>query len=182
MPVFSPLSVPQASIWQVSADGCHVEMKVGAIHHGRSIELSEPLMVRAPGVGRYTLRWTLYARNGRRHCTGTLELTVPPTPERRPFKKLHGIETYPDVPFVDGDGEVVRAARAEDPPTSPPDLPAGDSALAWLLEGRAYATWYALGLADEEDDPAKSDAVEGDVGADIVNLDDSRAASDSGPD
>lgn len=41
---------------------------------------------------------------------------MPPTPERPAFTKLHGIESFPDLPFIDNDGEVVRAARTDDPP------------------------------------------------------------------
>jgi hypothetical protein len=141
--------VPRISIWRVSSDGHRVETGLGAIHHGRSIEIGEPLTVRVPCEGRHKLQWTLYVKNGRRHCSGALELVVPRTPERPAFRRLHGIESFPDVPFIDEDGKVVREPRTEDPPTSPPAGPTGESAIEWLVEGRAYDEWFALGLAEE---------------------------------
>jgi len=137
-------------------DGRHVETGLGAVHHGRSVDLGEALMLRAPREGHYELGWTLYAKNGRRHCTGTLELVMPTAPERPAFTRLRGIESFPDLPF--DDGEVVREARTDDPPTRPPDRPNGGSALDLLLEGRAYGEWQALGLADGEDDAAEPEA------------------------
>jgi hypothetical protein len=95
---------------------------------------------------------------------------MPPAPERPAFKRLRGIESFPDLPFVDDDGEVVREARTDDPPTRPPERPNGGSALDLLLEGRAYGEWQALGLADGEDDAAEDHGQ-----ADLVNLDDEQS-------
>jgi hypothetical protein len=57
----------------------------------------------------------LATKNGRRHRTGTLELIVAAVEQRPPFTRLRGIESYPDVPFVDEDGETLRNARASIP-------------------------------------------------------------------
>jgi hypothetical protein len=152
-------TAPPPSLWDVSGDGRRVLAALGNIHHDTVYELGQLLFLRARGAGRHVVRWTLRARNGRRHCTGELVLVVAPNPMRPPFTRLHGVECFPDVPFVDDDGEVTREARAEDPPTLPPQRPASESALAWLLEGGEYNEWVALGLsgpAEHADDDTTS--------------------------
>jgi hypothetical protein len=142
-------SFPEISLWQTRNGGRRVGLDLGNVHHDATVELPDSLLVRVPGEGRHVLRWTFFTKNGRRHCAGTLELVVPATPGRPVLTRLHGIESFPDVPFVDEEGNVVREARTSDPATTPPDRPHGGDALDWLLEGREYEEWAELGLVEE---------------------------------
>jgi len=105
-----------------------------------------------PADGRHTLTWTLRTKNGRRHRTDTIEVIAPPVGQRRPlFTRLHGIESYPDVPFI-YDGQVVREARTSDPPTEPPPPgPSADEPFGRLSHIVVRREWLALGLGDDSD-------------------------------
>jgi hypothetical protein len=146
---FSVPSFPEISVWQRRSDGRRIGLDLGNVHHDATVEVPDSLLLRVPGEGRHFLRWTFLTKNGRRHCAGALELDVPSTPGRRSLTRLHGIESFPDVPFVDEEGEVLRDARTSDPPTTPPDRPHGGDALDWLIEGHAYDEWTELGLVEE---------------------------------
>jgi hypothetical protein len=148
----SSVSAPKVSLWRISGDGRRVSANLGNVHHDAKVELPEPLMLRVPRPGRHSLAWTARTRNGRRHCTGSLGLVVPPGVERPAFTRLEGVTRYPDVPFVDEDAEVVTAARISDPPTEPPTSPKGDDVLDQLAHMGESRTWHALGLGEDGDD------------------------------
>ena len=135
------------SIWKISTDERRIEASLGNVHHGRTRELGEALLVRTAGTGDYELRWTMFATNSRRHCKGTLTLVVPPTPARPAFGTMEAIRRFPDVPVVDGD--VIVPARTDDPPIEPPGPAAGtglDDRMAALSASR---DWHGLGFGDE---------------------------------
>ena len=68
-----------------------------------------------------------------------------------PVTRLHGIESYPGVPFVDEDGQVMRKARTSDPPTEPPSQWTANEPLGQLRDTVAWRDWLALGLDCSED-------------------------------
>jgi len=150
---------PHVSPWRLRSDCRRIDMSLGSIHHDTTVELAERLLLRVAVPGRHVLRWTLRTKNRRRHCTGKLELIVRGAAERSPFTRLEGIQRYPDVPFVDEDGEVLVAARTSDPPTEPPPSPDADDTLERLSQIGAYNDWLALGLGDDDDEqPRANDA------------------------
>lgn len=137
------------SIWQQVDGGRRIETQIGDVHHGRRVELDEPLLLRASAVGRHELGWTLFIKNARRPVAGSLSLLVHDGDSGRPpFRRLNGVERYPDVPFVDEDGDEVHPARTTDPPTSPPQASADTDALAGLRARAQERDWAALGLHD----------------------------------
>jgi len=144
--------MPELSFWQMRSDGRRVGRHLGNVHHDSTAELDERLLLRVPADGHHTLTWTLRAKNGRRHCTGTLELVVPVAEQRQPFTRLHGIQSYPDVPFIDEDGQVVREPRTSEPPTEPPPGSSTDELVGRLRDVVAWREWLALGLGDSADD------------------------------
>lgn len=151
-PITAPLMTETASIWQPTDGGRRVETNVGDIHHGRLIELTQPLPLRVWGEGRHEARWTMFIKNCRRPVTGSFSLMVP-GPTRRPaFTRLHGIESFPDAPFVDENQTVMRTARTTDPSTSPPALTIDDGPFGRLRHGFAQRAWLALGLDSDEGD------------------------------
>jgi len=150
-------TIPEQSIWNVDDDNSRATISLGSIHHGSSVHIREGLLVRVRSPGRIEIAWTLFAKNSRRHRSGTLTLVVPQPAERPAFRRLHGITSFPDVPLVDDNGDVVRELRADDPPISPPPRPTTtgsgrDSVLDLMLEGREWLEWHELGLAEDEDD------------------------------
>ena len=136
-----------AARWSFSKDKRRVEAELGDLHHGRTRELQDTVLLRAAEPGSYELRWTMYAKNSRRHCTGTITLVARPTPPRPAFGTMDAIRRYPDVPFVDDLGEVA-AARADDPPTEPPPAPTGDGLAGRLQAMAASREWRMLGFDD----------------------------------
>ncbi len=154
-PIFPSMDIGAKPIpvWGVTDRTVHT--RLGELHNGRRVEIDEPLLVRAPGDGRFELRWTFYSKSSRRHCRGALELVVPTPTERPAFRKLHGIVSYLDVPIVGDDGKVEVEARTCDPPLGPTERPessAGDSLLDRMAGVAEYTEWQALGLGDESDD------------------------------
>jgi hypothetical protein len=153
--------VREPSPWQAHADAQHLSIRLGAIHHDSTKEL-DPLMLRMSGPGSHPVHWTLRTKNGRRHSVGTLELTIPEPGERAAFARLYGIERYPDVPFINQDGEVLVAARSADPPTSRPTVPADETLqepLARLGQVFADNEWLRLGLGgDADSSPSEGNA------------------------
>ena len=148
-PLLARVNGLRPTMWSLSKDMRRIEAELGDVHHGRSRELGETLIVRAAGAGSYELRWTMYVKNSRRHCTGTIRLIVPPTPARPAFGTMQAILRYPDVPFVDETGETVVDARTEDPPVEPPREPDGYGPLEHLAAIAASRDWYALGFHNE---------------------------------
>jgi hypothetical protein len=148
------VSAPRISFWHSQSDGRCVSIRLGNIHHDSAIELDERLLLRVPAAGHHALTWELRTKNGRRHCRGTLELVVPPAEERPPFTRLHGIKSYPDVPFVDDDAQVVCEARTSDPPNQPPPGSTAAQPLARMRDTIANRDWLALGLGDDSANPA----------------------------
>jgi hypothetical protein len=150
MPAFSP--------WQTTGGGRHVTMRLGNVHHDSTVEIGEHLLIRVPGAARHTITWTLRTKNGRRHATDSFDVVASAAEPRLPFTRLHGIEAFPDAPFVDGDGEVVKEARTTDPPREPPaptESTDANDLSARMHEWSAHNEWLALGLgdvADREDD------------------------------
>jgi hypothetical protein len=150
-PVIPTVPMPDVSFWQTRSDGGRVLRRLGNVHHDSTVEVDGRLLLRVPADGRHTLTWTLRTKNGRRHRTGTLEVVVPPTEQRPPFTRLQGIESYPDIPFVDEEGQLVREARTSDPPTEPPAQSSADEPLGRLHDVVACREWLALGLGDDAD-------------------------------
>ncbi len=137
-------------MWKFSKDKRRIEADLGNVHHGRTRELGETLTVRAVGPGDYGVRWTMYTTNSRQHCEGTLTLVVAPPPAARPaFGTIEAIERFPDVPFVDDDGEVTLPARTDDPPVQPPRPPASDTLEDRMAAMMASRDWYDLGFDDQ---------------------------------
>lgn len=155
----SPVAPRKVSAWTIDKTEHRAKVSLGSVHHGSSVPVADALLVRVPSTGRFEIAWTLLAKNSRRHTTGTLVLLVPDPASRPPFKRLHGITTFPDVAVVNDDGEVVHAGRTGDPPTSPPDMSAvpdatgEDALIVRLRERRRLLEWQRLGLGEEKDDP-----------------------------
>jgi hypothetical protein len=140
--------------WKVSESGRYFETSAGEVHSGRSVHVGEPLLLLTDGPGRHEVRWTVYAHNARRAARGSFTLLVPPSRNRPAFGRLHGLMSYPDVPLVDDDGEILHDVRTDDPPLAPPSYDGDSDDLTSLLRQTAsFNDWSALGL-----DPATDGA------------------------
>jgi hypothetical protein len=146
----------QKPAWKVSEDGLRLEASVGDVHPGRCVRVDEPLLLRASGIGRHAIKWTVYSKGNRKAASGTLAMEVPPDSRRPGFGRLHGITSYPDVPLVKADGEIVREVRDSDPPARPDPKSADNDLLENLREARAFLEWRALGLDPADDGPDRS--------------------------
>lgn len=156
MPTIPTVERADVPVWQTRREGRSVQRYLGNMHHDSTVELDGPLLLRATSDGHHTLTWTLRTKNGHHHRTGSLELVVPPVEQHLPFARLQGIESYPDVPFVDEDGQVIRVARTSDPPTEPPSTSNTDEVLGRLADIVSWREWQALGLdRDEEESDLK---------------------------
>lgn len=143
--------------WKISEGGRHLEASAGDIHPDRSASVGESLFFRTSAPGRHAIRWTTYTKSARKAASGTITLEVPPDPLRPAFGRLHGITSYPDVPFVDEDGEVLKHVRVSDPPARPePKGEGDDDVFGALREANALWEWRALGLDPADDGPDKS--------------------------
>lgn len=160
--------LPNVSSWQTQSDGLGVLRQLGNIHHDSTVQLDGPLLLQAVSDGPHTLAWTLRTKNGLRHRDGTIDLVFPTTEQHPPLTRLHGIESFPDVPFVDEDGQVVREARTSDPPTEPPARSRTDDLLGQLRDAAAWNEWHALGIGVDADDR------EDDVGSGLTTDDAAR--------
>lgn len=140
--------------WAVTRDGRQVELALSDIQAGRTAEIEPRLRLRAPSQGRFALDWRLLTSSGGRHCEGTLFLLVPTAEDRLPFKRLEGILKFPDVPILDGAGDVVRPVRTEDPAQSPPAATTTRDAplLERMADVAALNAWQELGLGDDVDE------------------------------
>jgi hypothetical protein len=161
-----PATARKVSAWTIDKTGHEARASLGSVHHGSFVPVPGTVFIRAPSTGRFEITWTLFAKNSRRHATGVLALDIPELASGPAFKRLQGIMTFPDVPLVKDDGEVLLAGRTEDPPTSPPDrtdLPDAtgeDALIVHLRERRRLLEWQCLGIGENEDDapaPGESD-------------------------
>jgi hypothetical protein len=146
----------QKPAWKVSEDGLRLEASVGDVHPGRCVRADEPLLLRTSGIGRHTIKWTVFSKSNRKAASGTLAMEVMPDSRRPGFGRLHGITSYPDVPLVQADGEIVREVRDSDPPVRPDPGSTGDDPFENLRETRAFLEWRALGLDPANDGPDRS--------------------------
>jgi hypothetical protein len=140
----------------VGEDGRRLEANVGDVHPDRCVTVDESLLLRASGIGRHTVKWTAYSKSARKAASGTLVLEVPPDPQRPAFGRLQGIMSYPDVPLVEGKGEIVKQVRESDPPARPDAGSASSGGLEHLREARAFLEWRTLGLDPADDGPDRS--------------------------
>ena len=143
--------------WQGIESNERLEASAGDIHPDRQVSVGEPLFLRAAGPGQHVVGWTAYTKSARKSGTGTIILEVPTDSARPAFGRLHGITSYPDVPLVDEDGEVIHPVRDCDPPTRPEPGEEGDSPFARLREANALARWRLLGLDPADDGPERVD-------------------------
>ncbi len=142
---------PRQRTWEASDDGRQARAWVGELHTGGSAVVDEPLVLLADSSGEHEIRWTANAKCGR-SVHGKLTLVIPPEPSRLAIGRLDGITSYPDVPIVNGDAEVVHAVRTTDPPRRPEaDSEAGDK---WgrIRHAHALIGWNALGLDPAADE------------------------------
>jgi hypothetical protein len=167
----APLRVPsfdlgatlaKVSVWTIDENDSRATASLGSVHHGSSVRIREPLLVRVPSTGRFEIAWTLLAKNSRRHVSGTLALLVSEAESRPAFRRLQGIKAFPDVAFVNDDGDVVQEPRTEDPPIAPPQPSAvtgstGDAVLDRLRQRHGLLEWQRLGLGEDEDEGDQED-------------------------
>lgn len=160
-----PAAIPQVSLseppWRI--EGPCLEAAPGEVHAGRSVTVGEPLLLLADGPGRHEIRWTVYTKSARRRAEGAVTLVVPPGTDRSAFGRLHGITSYPDVPIVDSDGEIVHDVRGTDPPPRPPVGKESGDVKARLRQRGASWTWHTLGLDPAADSPVDRSPAECDV-------------------
>lgn len=145
------------TLWKQSEDGRRLEATVGDIHPGRSVEVEEALFLRASAPGSYSVRWIAYSKSARRPASGVLDLEVPlDDPSWPRFGRLNGIVSYPDVPLVDGDGEI-RDVRSGDPPARPSSSErSGAEPLAAIRDAHRLLVWRGLGLDPADDGPEEA--------------------------
>jgi hypothetical protein len=159
-PSLVPSNPIPKSAWRNTNEQRRLEAAVGGIHSGRTVDVGEPLLLLADRAGQHEIHWTAYTKSARRASEGTITLVVPPDqPDRPPFGRLHGVVSYPDVPIVDHDGDVVHTVRVADPPLQPPAAEAVSDVLSVLRETGALREWNALGLDPAADGPDDSAVV-----------------------
>lgn len=142
--------------WAISDDGRHLEAFADDIHPDRRVDIGEAHRFRAHGSGRHVIRWTAFTKSARKAASGTITLELPSDPQRPAFGRLHGITSYPDVPFINDDGEVVREVRDSDPPPDPePSSDAEGDVLGRLRAANSFWEWQALGLDASDDGPER---------------------------
>jgi hypothetical protein len=154
--------------WDVSTNGCRLVAPKAHVQPGRTIEIGEPLSLRAHGPGEHEIHWTLYSRSLDEPVSGSIVLVVPEgDPQRPPFGRMAGILRYPDAPIIIDDDDAqgrgangeplpVRQIRASDPPLHPPSATSGeeDGVLATLQAAAQCWEWEALGLDPALDGPS----------------------------
>jgi hypothetical protein len=155
-PTEIPLSLRNPT-WSGIEDGDRLEASAGDIHPDRQVSVGDPLFLRAAGPGEHVIGWTVYTKSARKPETGTILLEVPSDPARPAFGRLHGVTSFPDVPLVDEEGEVVHPVRDGDPPARPEPEEEGDGPLATLRGANALAKWRLLGLDPADDGPERVD-------------------------
>jgi hypothetical protein len=154
-PAEIPLSLRNPT-WSGIEDGERLEAAAGDIHPDRQVNVGEPLFFCAAGPGQHAIGWTAYTKSARKSATGTIVLEVPTDSAQPAFGRLHGIISYPDVPLIDDDGEVIHPVRDCDPPVRP-ESGQGDGPVAMLREANSRARWRLLGLDPSDDGPERVD-------------------------
>lgn len=142
--------------WKFTDDRRRLETSAGDVHTGRSVDVGAQLLLLADCAGRHEIRWTAYTKSARRPVHGTITLVVPPDPDRPAFGRLHGLTSYPDVPSVDDNDEVVHPVRGTDPPLGPPVGEDTGDIVEHLKQARALREWNAIGLDPAADGPDRS--------------------------
>jgi hypothetical protein len=143
--------------WKITEDGRRLEASPGEVHPGRCVDVGDPILLRANGPGRHCIRWTIYSKSARKEVSGAVMLEIPPDPDHRPaFGRLNGITSYPDVPLVDGEGEIAKPVRATDPPPRPVPTDGDEDPLESLRHTRELLEWRLLGLDPADDGPEES--------------------------
>ena len=143
--------------WKGIENSARLEASAGDIHPDRQVNVGEPLFLRAACPGPHVVRWTAYTKSARKSETGRITLEIPSDPARPALGRLYGITSYPDVPLVDEDGEVIHPVRDCDPPSRPESGEEDDSPFAALREADALARWRLLGLNPADDGPERVD-------------------------
>jgi hypothetical protein len=101
--------------------------------------------VSVDGAGQHELRWVLYSKSGSRPAYGTIVRAVPDEADRPPFGRLAGITSFPDVPILDEDHEIVHDMRVRDPPARPQfDEANPDGLVERLHQAGEVMAWDAL--------------------------------------
>jgi hypothetical protein len=157
-----PAGLLRKTLWKQSEDGRRLEATVGDIHPGRSVEVDEALFLRASAPGSYSVRWIAYSKSARQPASGAFDLEVPlDDPSRPRFGRLNGIVSYPDVPLIDGDGEI-RDVRSGDPPARPSSSERSDAEpLAAIRDAHRLLVWRGLGLDPADDGPEEAVEIAG---------------------
>lgn len=144
----TPSSGADGSVWEI--DGREARTLLGPIDHGAVSRVRTSLYVRVGAEAGCQIQWTVLTANGRNHCSGTATLVPACSSSRPSFKRLHGLETFPDLAIVGPSGSIVQEARSEDPPLAPPSHEASSRGIVdRLVERREALDWAALGLGDE---------------------------------
>lgn len=155
--------------WDDSRDGRRLEAPRVDLQPDRTVEIAEPLSLRARGPGVHEVRWIVYSHSLNGPVRGSFVLVVPEgDPQRPPFGRLEGILRYPDAPIATKDDEGdesaggeepvtgVRRIRVDDPPLASPPAPAGaDGGIRAKLQAAVrHGEWRALGLNPALDGPS----------------------------
>jgi hypothetical protein len=157
LPSFIPSSPLPKSAWRITDGRRRPEAAVGGVHCGRSVDVGKSLLLLADRAGQHEIHWTAYTKSARRAAAGTITLVVPSSqPDRPAFGRLHGVVSYPDVPIVDHDGEVVHPVRVVDPPLRPSVIEDSTDVLGSLQQAVAFREWNDLGLDPATDGPDRS--------------------------
>lgn len=160
----------EESDWKVISTEI-LETSIGDVHCDRSVSVRESLLVSVDGPGLHEIGWVLYSKSASRPAHGKIVLAVPDDHDRPAFGRLAGITSFPDVPIVDEDGEVVHDVRASDPPARPElEQPDREDLLEYLSQAGELMAWEALCL-----DPASDGSY-----ASVVRVRDARQAGSCG--
>lgn len=156
--------------WDESSDSRRLTAPRVELQPGRTVEIGEPLGLRAKGPGVHEIQWSVYSQSLGHPVRGSFKLVVPEgDPTRPPFGRVAGILRFPDAEVeredTDADeagepvGSATRPIRSSDPPLAPPasDVKDGEAdVLATLREASRRWEWEALGLDPALDGPSSN--------------------------
>ena len=160
--------------WDESSDSRRLTAPRVELQPGRTVEIGEPLGLRAKGPGVHDIQWSVYSQSLGHPVRGSFKLVVPEVdPTRPPFGRVAGILRFPDAEVeredTDADeaadeggepvGSATRPIRSSDPPLAPPasDVKDGEAdVLATLREASRRWEWEALGLDPALDGPSSN--------------------------
>jgi hypothetical protein len=160
--------------WDESSDSRRLTAPRVELQPGRTVEIGEPLGLRAKGPGAHEIQWSVYSQSLGHPVRGSFKLVVPEgDPTRPPFGRVAGILRFPDVEVAREDtdadeaadeggepvGSATRPIRSSDPPLAPPasDVKDGEAdVLATLREASRRWEWEALGLDPALDGPSSN--------------------------